>query len=141
VPAARNFRARAEPAPPDIPTARRLSEQAERHLASASISGVDADSRFCLLYDGARKSSDAIMRAAGRRVTTGAGHHIVYLAEAKRLLGSTSPTMWTRIEGARSIRNDIEYQAREATQLEVAELDAAAHELVAAAKKFVDDAS
>jgi hypothetical protein len=119
--------------------ARRLLDQADRHLASAGIAGVDADSRFCLLYDGARKASDAIMRAAGRRVTTGAGHHIVYLAEAKRLLGPASATMWTRVEGARSIRNDIEYQAREVTQLEVTELDAAAHELVAAARRFVDD--
>ena len=120
--------------------ARRLLDQADRHLLSAGISGVDADSRFCLLYDGARKAADAIMRAAGRRVTTGAGHHIVYLAEAKRLLGPTSTTMWPRVEGARSIRNAIEYQAREVTQLEVSELDAAAHELLAAARRFVDDA-
>jgi hypothetical protein len=81
------------------------------------------------------------MRAAGRRVTTGAGHHIVYLVEAKRLLVPASTTMQTRVEGARSIRNGIEYHAREVTQLEVAELDAAAHELVAAARRFVDDAS
>jgi hypothetical protein len=121
--------------------ARRLLDQADRHLASAGISGVDADSRFCLLYDGARKASDAIMRAAGRRVTIGAGHHLVYLAEAKRLLGPASTVTWTRVEGARSIRNGIEYHAREVTQLEVAELSTAAHELVAAARRFVYDAS
>src|ERR671917_591180 len=82
----RSFRARAADAPPDLALALRLIEQAERHIASAGIPGIDPESRFGMLHDAARKGADAVMRATGRRVTTGTGHHIVFLAEAKRLL-------------------------------------------------------
>jgi hypothetical protein len=138
VPERRNVRAKAIDAPQDLPLARRLLEQADRHIASAHVDGVDRDSRFGLLYDGARKAADAIMRANGRRVSTGAGHHIAYLTEARRLLGPKHAKLWTRIEAARSIRNDMEYRAREVTELEVTELDEAASQIVAAARAYVD---
>jgi hypothetical protein len=140
VPASRNLRSHAEDAPPDLAMAARLLDQANRHLTSAAIKGVDRDSRFGLLYDGARKAADAIMRAKGRRVTHGVGHHLVFLSEAKRLLGPSQAAMWTRVEAARSIRNAMEYQGREVTQLEVDELTEAATELVAAARGFVEAA-
>jgi hypothetical protein len=141
VPAPRNIRSRAEDAPPDLAMAARLLDQADKHLASAAIEGVDPDSRFGLFYDGARKAADSIMRAEGRRVTHGVGHHIVFLSEAKRLLGPPQAAMWTRVEVARSIRNGMEYQGREVTQLELSELAEAATELVAAARTFVQSHS
>lgn len=75
-------RAQAVDAPADLPLARQLLAQANRHLASAAIPGVDLDSRFGMLYDAARKGADALMRAAGRRITQGIGHHIVFFEEA-----------------------------------------------------------
>jgi hypothetical protein len=138
VPPARSSRARAVDAPPDLALARRLLDQAERHLKSAAIRGVDADSRFGMLYDAARKSADAVMRAEGRRVTAGTGHHSVFLAEAKRLLASDKASVLTRVEAARSIRNAMEYRAREVTELEVAELSDAAAMLLVAARVFVE---
>jgi hypothetical protein len=119
----------------------RLLNQADRHLASAAIEGIDNDSRFGMLYDGARKAADAVMRAKGRRVTQGAGHHIVYLAEAKRLLGPDQAMLWTRVEAARAIRNDMEYRGREVSELEVTELADAAAQLVAAARTYVNATS
>jgi hypothetical protein len=121
--------------------AHRLLEQAERHLASAAISGVDADSRFGMLDDAARKAADATMRAAGRRVTQGAGHHIVFFAEAKRLLPGAQSPLITRVEGARAIRNGMEYQGREVTDTEVQDLAEAAAQLVGAAREYVDSSS
>jgi hypothetical protein len=94
-----------------------------------------------MLYDAARKSADAMMKAQGRRVTQGTGHHIVFLAEARRLLPTDKASLLTRVEAARSIRNAMEYRAREVTATEVVELSEAAGELVAAARIFVEAAA
>jgi hypothetical protein len=140
LPPPRQRRAQAANAPPDLELARRLLDQAERHLASAEIPGVDTDSKFGLLYDAARKSADAVLKANGRRVTQGSGHHIVFLAEAKRLLPNRYDLLVTRVEAARSIRNGMEYRAREVTELELAELGEAAAGILAAAREYVDAA-
>jgi hypothetical protein len=130
-------RAQAKDAPADLPLARQLLEQADRHLASAAIPGIDLDSRFGMLYDAARKAADAIMRAAGRRVTQGVGHHIVFFEEAKRLLPRVERRLVARVEGARTTRNAMEYDAREVTQTEVDELTNAATQFIAQARAFV----
>jgi hypothetical protein len=104
---------------------------------SAAIPGVDLDSRFGMLYDAARKAADAILRAGGRRVTQGIGHHIVFFEEAKRLLPDADSRLVTRVEGARNIRNGMEYQAREVTQTEVEELTEAAAHFIAAARLYI----
>jgi hypothetical protein len=115
----------------------RLLAQAANHLESAAIAGVDPEGRFTLLYDAARKAADAVLRAEGRRITRGSGHHIAYLAEARRLLGPVHEHLLSRVEAARVTRNAAEYQAREVTETELADLDAAAHALVAAAQAHV----
>lgn len=130
-------RAQAVDAPADLPLARQLLAQANRHLASAAIPGVDLDSRFGMLYDAARKGADAIMRAAGRRITQGIGHHIVFFEEAKRLLPAADSRLVARVEGARNTRNAMEYQAREVTQTEVDELTSAATHFIAAAQLYL----
>ena len=130
-------RAQAVDAPADLLSARRLLAQADRHFASAAIPGVDLDSRFGMLYDAARKAADAIMRAGGRRVTQGIGHHIVFFDEAKRLLPAADSGLVARVEGARNTRNAMEYQAREVTQTEVDELTNAATQFIAAARLYV----
>jgi hypothetical protein len=67
-------RAQAVDAPADLPLARQLLAQVDRHVASAAIPEVDLDSRFGMLYDAAREAADAIMCVGGRRVTRGIGH-------------------------------------------------------------------
>ncbi len=130
-------RAQAEDAPADIPLARQLLTQADRHFASAAIPGVDLDSRFGMLCDAARKAADAILRAGGRRVTQGISHHIAFFEEANRLLPDTDSKLVTRVEGARNIRNGMEHQAREVTQTEVEELTEAAAHFIAAGEHFL----
>lgn len=134
-------RAQAIDAPADPTVAGRLLGQAERHLDSAAISGVDLDSRFGMLYDATRKAADALMRASGRRITQGPGHHIVFFEEAKRLLPTEQSRLVARVEGARNIRNAMEYQAREVTETEVDEMTDAAAQFVAAARAFVAKAA
>ena len=133
-------RAQAVAAPADLPLARQLLAQADRHFSSAAIPGVDLDSRFGMLYDAARKAADAIMRAGGRRVTQGIGHHIVFFEEAKRLLPAADSGLLTRVEGARNTRNAMEYHARDVTQTEVDELTNAATHFIAAARLYVQQA-
>jgi hypothetical protein len=134
------MRAQAAPAPADFLTARRLLDQADRHIASAAIAGVDSDSCFAMLYDAARKAADATLRAAGRRVTQGAGHHIAFLEEAKRLLPDKHSRLMTRIDAARSVRNDMEYRGHEVTSAQLQDLTDAAPRLVAAARAYVEAA-
>ncbi len=135
-------RARAEPASVDCGAARRLLEQAARHMASAAISGVDDESRYGMLYDAGRKACDAILRAAGRRLRHGTGHHAAYLAEARRLLGSDADTtrLLSRLDAARSIRNGTQYRLREVTEAELFDLKAAASDVLSRATEFVRDA-
>jgi hypothetical protein len=133
-------RARAVDAPSDLPLAGQILAQADRHFASAAIPGVDLDSRFGMLYDAARKAADAIMRAGGRRITQGIGHHIVFFEEAKRLLPAADSGLVARVEGARNTRNAMEYQAREVTQTEVDELANAATHFIAVARLYVQQA-
>jgi hypothetical protein len=116
VPRPRTIRARPQAAPLDFALADRLLEQAANHLESASITGVDRE---------------------GRRITHGAGHHIAYLEEAKRLLGPTHDDLLTRVEAARLTRNRAEYQARQVTETELTDLHGAAHALLAAARAHV----
>lgn len=138
MPPPKRSRAQAATAPADPALAHRLLAQAERHLASASVKGVDRDSRYGLLYDAARKAADAAMRAAGRRVTQGAGHHVASIAEAERLLGREHRDLWLQVEAARSVRNDREYRAREVSESELAALRAAAEAAIRVVREYVD---
>ena len=137
MPGPRRTRARVVDALPDLPLARRLLDQAERHLASAAVEGVDRDSRFGLLYDAARKAADATLRTAGRRVTQGPGHHVAFISEAKRLLGPDHAELWVQVEAARSIRNDMEYRAREVSESELGSFEVAAEKAVTAAREYL----
>lgn len=131
--------ARPEDAPADCATARRLLEQAERHLASSRLDGVDAQSAYGMRYDAGRKACDAVMRAAGRRLTKGLGHHRAYMAEAGRLLGDEHASAVRQLERAARIRNGAEYDAREVTQSELEAVDACAEAVLAAAQAYVED--
>jgi hypothetical protein len=133
-------RAVAVNAPVDFGAAERLLDQAEKHLRSARAAGVDDESRYGILYDGARKAADAVLRASGRRLTHGTGHHAQYIAEAKRLLGSPHEFLLVRLEAARRVRNDVQYQTREVTEIELRDLEDAARRIVAAARQYVTEA-
>jgi hypothetical protein len=91
-----------------------------------------------LLYDAARKAADAVLRAAGRRLTTGTGHHAAYIAEARRHLGEDHARLLVRLDAARRIRNDVQYQAREVSDAEVRDLHDAAGKILAAARDYVE---
>ena len=129
-------RARVERVPADAATARALVDQSESHLASARASGVDAESAYGLAYQAALKALIASLLAAGLRVTSGAGGHVVIIGEAQRLLDVPADT-FDRLDRMRRTRHHLFYELDEVT---ASELDAGlthADVIVAAASRFV----
>lgn len=136
-------RTRSQPrdAPSDCTAARRLLDQAEKHLRSANVEGVDSESRYGMLYDDGRKACDAVLHASGRRLTVGLGHHVQYIAEARRLLGADDDvaTLLARLETARAIGNTVQYDMREVSGAELEDLREAVAAVVRRARAHVDE--
>jgi hypothetical protein len=105
-------RARATDVPRDPEGARRVLAQARRALQSADLDGVDPDSGYGLAYQAALKAALALLRAHGRRVSSGAGGHVVTLEEARRLLGPDGAAV-TRVDRMRRARNQLVYDGDE----------------------------
>jgi len=110
-------RASAIDAPRDRDGARRLLAQAHRTLASAALDGVDADSGYGLAYQAALKAVLALLRHSGRRVSSGAGGHVVTLQEAERLLGREG-VLVRRVDRMRRARNQVVCDGEEVGEAE-----------------------
>jgi hypothetical protein len=125
-------RARVEEVVADVAEARRAAVQAEAHLASAAADGVDHESAYGLCYQAVLKGCIAVLLADGRRVTGGAGAHIVILTEATRRLG-LAPDLADRLDAMRRARHRVFYDATEVSSLELEGARADAHALLGAA--------
>lgn len=110
--------ARVEEVVPDVVEARRAIVQAEAHLSSAAADGVDAESAYGLCYQAVLKSCIGVLMADGRRVTGGAGAHIVILAEATTRL-EVAGDLADRIDAMRRARHRVFYDATEISALEL----------------------
>jgi uncharacterized protein (UPF0332 family) len=79
-----------EPVPPDDRVARRLLDDASKHLdtASAAVASGDLSGAYQLAYDALRKSAAALLAVQGLRATTRGGHIAVQEA-AGAPFGST----------------------------------------------------
>jgi hypothetical protein len=79
-----------EPVPPDDRVARRLLDDAGRHLdtATAAVASEDLSGAYQLAYDALRKSAAALLAVQGVRATTRGGHIAVQEA-ATAQFGST----------------------------------------------------
>lgn len=114
-------RNRIEPVAVDPDAAEVELEQARKHLESAELL-VESDPvmAYAALYDAARKSITAHMRARGYRVKGLASYHaktFEYAAEA--LAERLSPEELERLDDMRSTRNDSEYRSRHVGAAEV----------------------
>ena len=102
----------------DTAAAGDLIEQARSHLRSARAEGVDAQSAYGLCYQAALKAMVAALLSNGRRVTSGAGGHIVTIREAQAQLG-LGPAVASRIDHMRRTRHRIFYDGDEVSELEL----------------------
>lgn len=114
-------RARIEEVAADRDAAESELEQASRHLVSAELL-IESDPvmAYAALYDAARKSVSAHMRAHGYRVKGLASYHAKTFEYATQALSNRlSPVELERLDDMRAVRNDSEYRGRHVGVAEV----------------------
>jgi hypothetical protein len=94
---------------PDLGLARRLLEDAQRHLDTAAIAtrAGDLSGAYQLAYDAFRKSSAALLAAQGLRVTSRGGH--VAVQNAINAQFGNTVTVFRSFGRIRRARNTFEY--------------------------------
>lgn len=120
----------------------RLTQQAKRHLASAStIANSDPEGAYALLYTASRKALTAVLEVQGLRPTVSGGHVVVYLA----LRAQLDPPMGKIIlsfNRMRRSRHDNEYPPVSEPELSLndvlEDLDKSA-DIVGRAEKLLDE--
>jgi hypothetical protein len=110
--------ARLEKVQADLREARRMAAQAEAHLASAAVSGVDAESAYGLCYQAVLKGCISALMADGQRVTGGIRGHAVKLEGAGARL-SLAADLVDRLDAMRRARHRVFYDATEISELEL----------------------
>lgn len=118
-----------EPVAPDLDLARRFIEQGRALSADAELAGISAGGSFFLSYQACVAGIEAILAAAGRRVTSGEASHHVMLAEAAAIVGSGYQELFDSLNAGRGDRNmasyvdpDVSFQTVQATRLDSREL-------------------
>jgi hypothetical protein len=98
-----------DPVTPDLAIARRMQEDAARHLATASAAkqAGDLSGAYQLAYDALRKSAASLLEAQGLRVTSRGGHLAVQ--EAVTAQFSASVRAFRSFGRIRRARNNFEY--------------------------------
>jgi len=114
-------------------------DQAQRFQADADTAGLSAESRLILLHGAAISASNAILQAAGLRVTTGEGAHLLRLETALDQLDPDTEGLLERLDASRSRRNEASYAAMPVVQASVDEAREATVELIELARRFVGE--
>jgi hypothetical protein len=112
-------------------------EQAQRFQADADAADLSAESRSILLHNSAISASNAILQAAGLRVTTGDGAHLLRLATALDQLDRDTEDLLERLDASRSRRNEASYASTLVAQASVDEAREATAELIELARGFL----
>jgi hypothetical protein len=94
---------------PDLTIARRMLEDAGRHLSTASQAKVSGDlsGAYQLAYDALRKSAASLLEAQGLRATSRGGHLAVQ--EAVTAQFGTTVRVFRSFGRVRRARNSFEY--------------------------------
>jgi hypothetical protein len=110
--------------------------QAKTFHADADA-GLSAESRSVLLHNAAVTAADAILQAAGLRVTGGDGAHQLRIETALAELPHDTDELLDRLEASRSRRNEASYAAMLVPQASIEEAREATAELIALAEDFI----
>ncbi|HEY7933526.1 MAG TPA: hypothetical protein VID48_06850 [Solirubrobacteraceae bacterium] len=129
-------KARVEQVYEDRLEARSFLVQAERFRMDADAE-LSAESRAVLLHNASVSASDAILRAAGLRVTSGDGAHQLRLETALDELGQDTGELMERLDASRWARNEASYAAMAVAGATIEEAREATAELIALATEFV----
>lgn len=128
--------ARVEKVHADRLGARTHLDQAEKFQSDADAD-LSAESRSVLLHNAALSASNAILEAAGLRVTSGDGAHMLRLETALAQLGQDTEDLLERLDASRSRRNEASYAAMLVAEASVEEAREATAELIELAREFL----
>ena len=103
--------ARVEQVYPDRVRAREFLDQADRFRGDANTSGLSAESQSVLLRNAAICACDAILQAAGLRVTSGDNAHALRLETALERLDGDTEELLKSLDASRERRNEASYAA------------------------------
>jgi hypothetical protein len=121
--------ARVEKVHADRMGARTHLEQAVKFQADADAD-LSTESRSVLLHNAAIAASSAILQAAGLRVTTGDGAHLLRLETALDQIPHDTEDLLERLDASRSRRNEASYAAVLVAEASVDEAREATAELI-----------
>jgi hypothetical protein len=119
--------------------ARVFLAQAEAFFEDANLSGLRSESRSVLLHNAAVAACDAILQAAGQRVTPGDRSHILRLEVALSHLDGDTAELLERLDASRERRNEASYAAGFVPQASIDDAREAVAELVELARRFVGE--
>lgn len=131
--------ARVEPVPQDAATARILLERAQGFLSDGCQHGNTAPGKQILLWQACLSAVDAILLAAGRRVTGGEGAHAVRLRESQAELGGDHLDLFERLDGHRQLRHGASYHFEMVSDAETETTREDAKRLLEVARRFVEE--
>jgi hypothetical protein len=112
--------------------------QAEKFQADADAD-LSAESRSVLLHNAALSASNAILQAAGLRVTPGEGGHQLRLETALAQLDHDTDDLLERLDASRSRRNEASYSAMLVAEASVDEAHEATAELIELTRNFLGE--
>lgn len=118
--------------------ARGFLQQAETFMRDAGADDLDAISRAVLLHNATVCACDAILQAAGLRVTPGDRSHILRLRSALAELDFDTEELLERLDASRERRNEASYAAGFVAAASLSDAREATADLIALAHRFVE---
>ncbi len=129
--------ARVEKVYEDRMGARSFLAQADTFLGDADARGLSAPSQSILLHSATVSACDAILQAAGQRVSPGDGAHVLRLEAALDHVYGDTEELLERLDASRARRNEASYAAEFVAKASIAEAREATAELLELAHGFV----
>lgn len=129
--------ARVERVHADRVGAREFLVQADGFVTDADRHGLSAPSRAVLLHSAAVCACDAILQAAGLRVSAGDRSHVLRLETALAEVDGDTEDLLERLDASRARRNEASYAAGFVPEASLAEAREALRELLEAARTIV----
>jgi len=129
--------ARVETVHEDRITAREFLAQAETLLADAGTRRLSTPAQSLLAHQASVCACDAILQAAGLRVTPGDGAHVVRIHAALDQLDGDTEDLLDDLDASRERRNEASYAAMPVAEASASEAREATAELIERARRFV----
>lgn len=128
--------ARVEKVHEDRIRAREFVAQAELLLADADTPALSGPARTILMHNATVCACDAILQAAGLRVTSGTRAHVLRLETALDQLEDDTEELLERLDASRERRNEASYAAGFVPQASMIDAREATAEVVELARIF-----